>query len=143
MSKIKNNSAIYRTIIAFVMLPFIGFLSFLLPVLIVKGVDRNEYVLNIVAIVNYSYKNVIFFPTATLLFVFGVAVGFIVQRFCLLLGLSSILVFPCVALYEMLINPSSHNLWPIEFIIYAFFSIPAIVGAFIGKRIGGRRKSTM
>jgi len=48
-------------------------------------------------------------------------------------------IFPIVATYEMSISPTSHNLWPFEFLLYGLFSIPAIVGSFIGSRISLRK----
>src|ERR1035441_5417269 len=103
MSQYKtSNKATINTVIVFFAFPIVGVLSFILPVLIINGWNMNDNGINVISIVNYYYKNVIFIPTAVLLFVFGVINGYIVKRYCLLLGLSSIFVFPCVALYEML-----------------------------------------
>ena len=40
----------------------------------------------------------------------------------------------------MLVDPYSHNLWPIEFIVYGFMTIPGIFGAYIGAFIRKRKE---
>jgi hypothetical protein len=39
-------------------------------------------------------------------------------------------IFPLAAIYEMIIDSSSHNLFPLELILYTFLTIPSIIGAF-------------
>ena len=52
-------------------------------------------------------------------------------------GLAAVFLFPIIAIVEMtLVNPYSHNLWPIEFLVtYPFFALFGIVGAALGKLI--------
>ena len=129
----------FNTAIAFTIFPLLGVLSFVLPVVVNNEYDTSNVSFNILSSIDFYFKNVIFIPTVILLCLFGVTMSIFAQKNSLLLGLSSMLVFPCAALYEMSINPTSHNLWPLEFIIYAFFTIPAIAGTFIGRRISKKR----
>lgn len=80
-----------------------------------------------------------FLPTLIGLFVAGIALGFFQPRFWHLLGLSTVVLLPLIAIIEMFQNPTSHNLWPIEFVLFGFYAIPGFVGAAIGGAIGRRR----
>jgi hypothetical protein len=52
----------------------------------------------------------------------------------LLVGLATMALFPAMSLAEMVVDPTSHNLWPFEWAMYAVLTVPGIVGA-----LGGRR----
>jgi len=69
---------------------------------------------------------------------YGMFFGIIYSKQELLLGASTMSLFPILAFLEMAKDPYSHNLWPIEFILYGFATIPGIIGAYIGATI--RRK---
>jgi len=47
------------------------------------------------------------------------------------IGLLTIVLFPLAAICEMIVDPTSHNMFPIEFFFYGLYSIPAMVGAYI------------
>ncbi len=47
--------------------------------------------------------------------------------------------FPFFIFAEIFVRPTSHNLWPFEFLLYAFIGLIAVAGAFIGKYIRSRR----
>lgn len=49
------------------------------------------------------------------------------------IGLSTMALFPIMSILEMIVDTSSHNLFPLEFIFYALLAIPSIVGAYIAK----------
>ena len=55
--------------------------------------------------------------------------------FAILCGLFSVIGFFAWSVTDMLIGASGgHNLWPIEWLVYLGFGIPALVGAAIGVR---------
>lgn len=64
--------------------------------------------------------------------VIGLAAGLLRPRGWLIWGLCSMAALPCVAVVEMVRDPNSHNLWPIEFVLYGVFSVPGVLGAGIG-----------
>jgi TRAP-type mannitol/chloroaromatic compound transport system permease small subunit len=141
MSESKHKNIESSTaIMAFAVFPLVGFVCFLIPQLFLKDIDLTAHSSSILELVAYSYKKVVLLPTMALLALSGIRIGFVVKRLCVFLGMSSILVFPSAAIYEMVKDPFSHNLWPFEFIMYFAFSIPAIVGACIGKKIAERKK---
>jgi hypothetical protein len=63
---------------------------------------------------------------------YGTFFGIIYSKYELLWGFSTMSLFPILAFMEMMKDPYSHNLWPIEFVIYGFTTIPGIIGAYIG-----------
>ena len=120
--------------------PILGFLAFLIPELF--GTSINMKGIFTTSLIGDIYKNMIFIPSVTLLMVVGIVLGFIRPRVWLLSGLLTIIVFPIASLFEMIISPTSHNLWPVEFFIYCVFAIPATLGAYIGKRVKNKREQS-
>ena len=51
------------------------------------------------------------------------------------IGLTTMAFFPIMAIIEMLVDSSSHNMFPIEFILYAVYSAPSITGAYVAEGI--------
>jgi len=69
-------------------------------------------------------------------FVIGLVLGIAQPRRWWLLALVAVAT-PAILLsinivHDWTRDPTSHNLFPFEFLIYAFASLPAIVGAFLG-----------
>ncbi|WP_075350834.1 hypothetical protein [Algoriphagus marinus] len=76
-----------------------------------------------------------------LLFLSGFGVKLLSKLSSWKIGLSTMALFPIMAIFEMIVDPSSHNMLPIEFIFYAVYSVPAIIGAYLAqgtKKIIGR-----
>jgi hypothetical protein len=42
-------------------------------------------------------------------------------------------LFPIIVLLEMIVDSSSHNMFPFEFILCAVYSVPAIIGAYLAQ----------
>jgi hypothetical protein len=51
------------------------------------------------------------------------------------IGLMSMALFPLATFCEMIFDPTSHNMFPFEFIFYAIYTIPAIIGAAVSQVI--------
>ena len=69
---------------------------------------------------------------------YGVFLGLIYSKREILWGISTMSLLPILAFIEMSISPTSHNLWPIEFVMHGFMTIPGIIGAYTGAFV--RRK---
>jgi len=82
----------------------------------------------------YSFREII------TLFLIGLIFGYLWPKHKGLWGFGVVSLFPIFSIAEMIKNTYSHNLWPIEFILYGFATIPGIVGAYIGAFI--RKKFT-
>jgi hypothetical protein len=51
------------------------------------------------------------------------------------IGLTTMALFPIMAIFEIIVDSSSHIMFPFEFIGYALYSIPAIIGTYIAQGI--------
>ena len=63
----------------------------------------------------------------------GLLAGAVGQTHWALLGLASIAAFPICMIAELAADPTSHNLFPFELVMYDAFSIPAILAAGLGR----------
>jgi hypothetical protein len=52
----------------------------------------------------------------------------------LLVGLATMALFPIMSLADIVVDQTSHNLWPLEWGIYTVLTAPGILGAFLGRR---------
>jgi hypothetical protein len=74
--------------------------------------------------------------TLFMLFALGLVVGAITrQPGALLCGLAAIALLPAVMVIDILQDPTSHNLWPIELFIYLLVSLVPSAGVAIGRTI--------
>jgi len=68
---------------------------------------------------------------------FGIFLGFAFHKPAWLLGLTTMAAFPVWSLIDAILG-GSHNLLPIEWIIYFLTALVAVVGAVIGRFLRGR-----
>jgi hypothetical protein len=78
--------------------------------------------------------------SAFLLFLAGAIVGARRPPRAWLWGMATLLPLPLLALAEVLVDPTSHNLLPLEFASYVVLAMPAAVGAELAARRGVRRR---
>ena len=74
------------------------------------------------------------FTAAALLFS-GAVLGLIRPGRPWLRGFSTIALLPIVSFLEMGMDPTSHNLFPLEFMCYAVEALPAVLGAYLASRV--------
>jgi hypothetical protein len=67
--------------------------------------------------------------------VVGFLVGLFRQAPWFVIGLSTMALFPLFSIAEMLVDPTSHNLFPLEWAMYAVATTPAILGAYAATRL--------
>ena len=65
----------------------------------------------------------------------GFGCGLAVPHRVWVAGLASMALFPVMAIVGAVRDPTSHNLLGIEFVMYAFLTLPAILGGALGKMI--------
>jgi hypothetical protein len=65
----------------------------------------------------------------------GFGCGLAVPRRIWVAGLASMSLFPVMAIVGAVRDPTSHNLLGMEFVIYGFLTLPAILGGALGKMI--------
>lgn len=78
------------------------------------------------------------FLTAFMFFVVGLSVGYYMHLNPWYSGLSLILIFPLVSLYEAFVYRESHHLLPFEFMVHFLFALPAILGVYLGRFVTAR-----
>jgi hypothetical protein len=115
--------------LSFVIACFLGVAGFIAPVPILhpRHYSAPLFPLLRTAVEGMSFLTILF------LFCAGFLVGCFGRGHPLLLGLATVSLLPMFAIAEMIVSPTSHNLWPLEFAIYGFVSLSAIAGAFLGR----------
>ena len=115
-----------KNVSALIAISILGMLSIILPVFILG--DLKPYESPLFPLIRAGIEGMSIY---SLCFLF--ISGFIVKLFSNIpfwkIGLTSMVLFPLAAICEMIVDLSSHSLFPIEFIIYAITSISAIIGA--------------
>jgi len=113
-----------------------GIVSVLIPYLVVYGyAGPHKYSAPLFPLLRNAWEalNPIF--SGLLLVGIGSGLAFVKPKHWLVLGGSTMLLFPLAAILEMNKDPGSHNLWPIEFLLYiVFVSGPGVLGALLGSR---------
>jgi hypothetical protein len=66
----------------------------------------------------------------------GLIPGLFGRAHPLLIGLSTMALFPLMSIAEVIVDPTSHNLLPFEWILYGLETAPGIIGAFTGRWYG-------
>jgi len=69
-----------------------------------------------------------------LFFLVGFILGHMSRIPALLLGGAAVILLPLAALAEMVADPTSHNLWALEFMFYAFYGAITATGAALAHR---------
>ena len=72
------------------------------------------------------------FTTLLVLPLIGLAAGAVAPRGWFLWGPCAIAFLPSWSMVEVLIDPTSHNLWPFELVLYAAFAMWTGAGAGVG-----------
>ena len=119
----------FKILIVFAIGAALGIISIIVPPLCI--VDVKVYESPLFPMVRTGIEGMSLW---TLLFLFssGIFLGVIYPKREILWGISTMSLLPLLAFIEMMKDPYSHNLWPIEFIMYGFMTIPGIIGAYIG-----------
>ncbi|MFH0728940.1 MAG: hypothetical protein V2B19_21710 [Pseudomonadota bacterium] len=125
-------------IVLLILAPFLGVLAFLTPILVARFGKIPS--VNLIVIIGLINENIIFLPTAMLLFIIGIFLGYYGDRIWWLTSMLTIIILPINAILEMRVMPKSHNLWPFEFVIYQIMALPAVIGSYYGKIRRERRK---
>ena len=113
----------------------LGFISITSVPYIIPGKKVVLYEAPLFPFIQTAIENLSILPTTGLLILSGGIVGYLKPEKWGLLGFSTIVLFPLASIAEMILYPTTHNLWPLEFFVYCMLSIPALVGALIGSRL--------
>jgi hypothetical protein len=129
-----------RNVFFFIIAAVLGFISIIVPPYIKPGDKLVFYDPPLFPIFATAIKNFSIFPTTILLTIAGIIVGYLKPEIWWLLGLATVILFPIASISEMVLYPATHNLWPLELLIYGIMSIPPIIGAFLGSKLRNRNR---
>ncbi len=117
--------------------PALGYVALVLPVIISPPPQHYGSVLF------QTYTDAVYalsWPSVVLFLLLGFGLGLFTSEREGLSGCLSIIVFPALAIIEMLKDPTSHNLFPFEFINYAMLGAVVVIGSLIGRRVRNVRR---
>ena len=122
-------------IFSFAATSLLGLLAIVVPVWVL---DLRRYTAPLFPLIRSGVEGM---SLLTLVFLF--CAGFLVGCFGvghpMLIGIATVALLPILAIAEMSISSTTHNLWPLEFIIYGAISLCAVAGRF-AKRLALRTK---
>jgi hypothetical protein len=127
-----------RKTLGFVLAPLLGLSAMVLPVLLRAGGPLHDAPL--FPLLRTAVERV-GLPQLVLLFTTGVVLGLLSTAPALLLGLAAVSLLPLAAIAEMIKDPTSHNLFPFEFMMYALYGLVVVGGVVLVRRLR-RRPST-
>ena len=110
----------------------LGMMSIILPVFI--NPDIKQYESPLFPLIRTGIEGISMY-SFIFLFFSGAIVNYFSDLSFWKIGLMSMALFPIATFCEMIADPSSHNMFPIEFIFYGIYTIPAITGAFFSQKI--------
>src|SRR5581483_6901549 len=100
------------------------------------GIQRPYVGLTLFPWFQSAINDLRFLPTACLLYTLGMVLGFLQPRWWWLLGAATGFLLPVLTTIDMIRWPTTHNLWPFEFVFYAVIASPALLGALLGFWLG-------
>jgi hypothetical protein len=142
MNKNLNEQALVqlRNVFFFIIAAGLGFIFVIAPPYIKPAGEVVFYDAPLFPMIATAIKNFSIFPTTILLTIAGIIVGYLKPEIWWLLGLATVILFPIASISEMVLYPTTHNLWPLELLIYGIMSIPPIIGAFLGSKLRNRNR---
>lgn len=116
---------------AFILANVLGLLSLIIPPYFFPG---RQYTAPLFPLLRTGIETLS--PLSILLLILSGSVpGYLIGESSVLWGLAVVAALPIAALAEMIVDPTSHNLWPIEFSLsYGFLALLGMLGASLGKR---------
>ncbi|HSH19244.1 MAG TPA: hypothetical protein VLA03_02250 [Draconibacterium sp.] len=118
--------------ILYLLTAVLGVLSILLPVFFQAGLKHYES--SLFSLIRDCIEGISMWSFA-LLFSTGFVMRFYTKLSGWKIGLATMALFPVMAILELSVDSTSHNLLPLEIIMYAIYAIPAIIGAYIGQGV--------
>lgn len=123
-----------KNTLAFLLIAILGLLSILVPALL--NSDLKQYEAPLFPWLRTALEGISMYSFA-LLFISGAIVKYVSEPSFWKIGFMSMVLFPIATILEIIVDSTSHNLFPFEFILYAVYATPAIVGAFFSHKLNG------
>ena len=127
-----------RKSVGLLIAPVLGLLSLLVPILIQPPARHRDAPL--FPLLSDAVEGV-GWPALLLLFTSGCLLGAFSTTRAMVLGAAAIAPLPIATVLEMIKDPTSHNLFPLEFVMYAFYGLIVVAGASVWRRFQRNRAS--
>jgi hypothetical protein len=121
-----------KKIIFYLLATILGLISIVVPTLFIP--ELKQYDSPLFPLIRTGIEGISTWSFG-LLFLSGFGMKYFSKLSSLKIGLTTMALFPIMAIFEILVDSSSHNMLPIEFIFYVLYSIPAIFGAYLAEGI--------
>jgi hypothetical protein len=129
----KNKNIMKTNVFWFYLLASIlGVISIVLPTFFIP--DLKQYDSPLFPLIRTGIEGISFWSFGLLL-LSGFGVKLLSNLSGWKIGLTTMALFPILAIFEMFVDSSSHNMFPFEFIFYAVYAVPSIIGAYIAQGI--------
>lgn len=128
----KNNTYIHIFLAC-----FLGTIIVCLPPYIFLGDEIKTYDSPLFPFIRTAIENLQFSITIIGLFLLNFFIAKNNRDKWLVIGLSSMILFPIAAILEIIVDAKSHNLIPFELLLYGVIDIPALLGGFVGSKWKG------
>lgn len=116
----------------YLLAPILGVISIVLPIFFFP--DLKQYDSPLFSIIRTGIEGISIWSFG-LLFLSGFGLKLLSKLSYWKIGLTTMAFFPIMVILEIIVDSTSHNMFPFEFILYAVYSVPAIIGAYIAKEI--------
>ena len=127
-----NNTMKQNGFWMYLLASMVGVISIVLPTCILP--DLKQYDSPLFPLIRTGIEGISFWSFGLLL-LSGFGLKLLSTLSFWKIGLTMMTLFPIIAISEMIIDSSSHNLFPFECILYVLYSVPAIIGAYIAQGI--------
>jgi hypothetical protein len=121
-----------RQVVPLLFAPVLGVCAMIAPVLVHR--PQHWYEAPLFPVVRNAVEHV-GLPALGFLVVVGLLLGAVSQLQPLKLGAAAILFLPLAAIAEIVADPTSHNLWPLEFVIYGLYGCLVAGGAALSHQV--------
>lgn len=121
-----------KKIIFYLLASILGLISIVIPTLFMP--ELKQYEAPLFPLIRTGIEGISTWSFG-LLFLSGFGMKYFSYLSGWKIGLTIMALFPIMAIFEILVDSSSHNMLPIEFIFYLVYSIPAILGAYLAEGI--------
>jgi len=121
-----------KTFIIYLSISILGVISILLPVFILA--DLKQYDSPLFPLIRTAIEGISLWSVG-FLFLAGFVMRLIFKLSGWKIGLMTMALFPLLAVSEIIVDSSSHNMLPFEIIFYGILTIPAIFGAYSSQGI--------
>jgi hypothetical protein len=130
-----------RTVAAMLLAPLLGFLCFLLPVVVfygAAGLEKGQHSVNIISLVFERAP----WSALALLALAGFGLRYFAGRGTWVLPILLMSLFPLATVYGVLMDTGHHNTFLIEFLAQLIFFVPALAGSLAAAWLVKRRRAT-